>query len=117
MDIFLSGEGKKEEEIKTENPVQEEITGFRELEVKIEALSGKTKRTVCKILSCEPEREYSLQELGLTFWSVFVVAPKVTSGGKPLIEVISGDVPRLVWGNNFDEETRELLKARFASDD
>ncbi|PIJ62030.1 hypothetical protein Y696_14030 [Mesotoga sp. H07pep.5.4] len=114
---FFPEREKEEEEIKTENPVQEEITGFRELEVKIEALSGKTKRTVCKILSCEPEREYSLQELGLTFWSVFVVAPKVTSGGKPLIEVISGDVPRLVWGNNFDEETRELLKARFASDD
>jgi len=98
-------------------PVHEEKDGFRELEEKIEALSGKTRKTVSKILSCEPEREYTLQELGLTFWSVFVVAPKVTSGGKALIEVISGDVPKLVWGYNFDEETRDLLRARFASDE
>jgi len=98
-------------------PVHEEKDGFKELEEKIEALSGKTRKTVCKILSCEPEKEYTLQELGLTFWSVFVVAPKVTSGGKALIEVISGDVPKLVWGYNFDEETRDLLRARFASDE
>ena len=98
-------------------PVHEERDGFRELEEKIEALSGKTRKTVSKILSCEPEKEYTLQELGLTFWSVFVVAPKVTSGGKALIEVISGDVPKLVWGCNFDEETRDLLRARFASDE
>ncbi|WP_292598545.1 hypothetical protein [Mesotoga sp. UBA6090] len=98
-------------------PVHDERDGFRELEEKIEALSGKTRKTVSKILSCEPEKEYTLQELGLTFWSVFVVAPKVTSGGKALIEVISGDVPKLVWGYNFDEETRDLLRARFASDE
>lgn len=98
-------------------PVHEERDGFRELEEKIEALSGKTRKTVSKILSCEPEKEYALQELGLTFWSVFVVAPKITSGGKALIEVISGDVPKLVWGCNFDEETRDLLRARFASDE
>lgn len=95
----------------------EERDGFKELEEKIESLAGKARKTVFRILSSEPEREYTLQELGLTFWSVFVVAPKITSGGKPLIEVISGDVPKLVWGTNFDEETRDLLRARFASEE
>jgi len=95
----------------------EERDGFKELEEKIESLAGKARKTVFRILSSEPEREFTLQELGLTFWSVFVVAPKITSGGKPLIEVISGDVPKLVWGTNFDEETRDLLRARFASEE
>jgi hypothetical protein len=95
-------------------PVAGEKTyGLKELEDKIEALSGKTLQTVCKILACEPEKEYTLEELGLSFWSVFVVAPKITTGGKPLIEVISGEKPRVIWGRNFDSRIRDILKRKF----
>ncbi len=97
-----------------EESTDAETSVFRELESKIEALSGKTLATVCRVLSSEPEREYKLEELGLTFWSIFVVAPKITADGKPLIEVISGETPRVVWGRHFDSETRDLLRARFA---
>jgi len=97
-----------------EESTEAETSIFRELERKIEALSGKTLATVCKVLSSKPEGEYKLEELGLTFWSIFVVAPKITADGKPLIEVISGETPRVVWGRHFDSETRDLLRARFA---
>jgi len=92
----------------------EKTDGLKELEDKIEALSGKTLQTVRKILACEPEREYTLEELGLSFWSVFVVAPKVTTGGKPLIEVISGEKPRVIWGRNFDSRIKDVLKRKFS---
>ncbi len=92
----------------------EKTDSLKELENKIEALSGKTLQTVCKILACEPEREYTLEELGLSFWSVFVVAPKITTGGKPLIEVISGEKPRVIWGRNFDSRVKDVLKKKFS---
>ena len=82
-----------------------------ELWDKISALPESSRDLVFKVLKYDPSEEIPLLAIEASRLDVIRIAPKLSLGGNPLIELSDSSTSMIVWGRHLNEEITESLQS------
>jgi hypothetical protein len=77
----------------------------------IENLSKEEKEAVYEILSLEPEKLHSLDNISIDKLQLMSLAAKLSFEQKPLIEIVNKGGYQIVWGRKFPEALHKRIKS------